>query len=103
MTTAPVTAGQSGRDGLTARIFRALYQEFDLRTINGTYVVVPEGTPGSPEPASATSPARSATTRARPLPRSGPGRTLLPRHQQSLGRTEADRLAPASAITRQSS
>ena len=45
MTTAPVTAGQSGRDGLTARIFRALYQEFDLRTINGTYVVVPKGTP----------------------------------------------------------
>ena len=30
---------------LTARIFRALYQEFDLRTINGTYVVVPKGTP----------------------------------------------------------
>ena len=45
MTTAPAAAGQPGRDDLTARIFRALYQEFDLRTINGTYVVVPKGTP----------------------------------------------------------
>ena len=45
MTTAPAAAGQSGRDDLTERIFRALYQEFDLRTINGTYVVVPRGTP----------------------------------------------------------
>jgi hypothetical protein len=50
MTTAPATAGRPGRDDpgrddLTARIFRALYQEFDLRTINGTYVVVPKGTP----------------------------------------------------------
>jgi hypothetical protein len=43
MTTAPVAAGQSGGDDLTARIFRALYQEFDLRAINGTYVVVPKG------------------------------------------------------------
>ena len=45
MTTAPAAAGQPGRDDLTERIFRALYQEFDLRTINGTYVVVPKGTP----------------------------------------------------------
>ena len=45
MTTRPVAAGQPGRDDLTERIFRALYQEFDLRTINGTYVVVPKGTP----------------------------------------------------------
>ena len=44
MTTRPVAAGQLGRDDLTERIFRALYQEFDLRTINGTYVVVPKGT-----------------------------------------------------------
>ena len=45
MTTRPAAAGQPGRDDLTERIFRALYQEFDLRTINGTYVVVPKGTP----------------------------------------------------------
>ena len=44
MTTAPAVAGQPGRDDLTERIFRALYPEFDLRTINGTYVVVPKGT-----------------------------------------------------------
>jgi hypothetical protein len=70
MTAAPATAGRPGGDDLTKRIFRALYQEFDLRTIDGTYVVVPKGTHGSPGTASATSPARSATTttRARPLP-----------------------------------
>jgi hypothetical protein len=45
MTTAPAATGQPGRDDLSERIFRALYQEFDLRTINGTYVVVPQGTP----------------------------------------------------------
>jgi hypothetical protein len=43
MTAAPAAAGQPGGDDLTARIFRALYQEFDLRAINGTYVVVPKG------------------------------------------------------------
>ena len=45
MTTRPAATGQPGRDDLTERIFRALYQEFDLRTINGTYIVVPKGTP----------------------------------------------------------
>ena len=45
MTTRPAAAGQPGCDNLTERIFRALYQEFDLRTINGTYVVVPKDTP----------------------------------------------------------
>ena len=44
MTIAPAAAGQPGRDDLTERIFRALYQEFDLRTNNGTYIVVPKGT-----------------------------------------------------------
>ncbi len=31
-------------DELTARVFRALYPEFDLRTVDGTHVVVPRGT-----------------------------------------------------------
>jgi hypothetical protein len=34
-----------GADGLTTRVFRALYPQFDLRTVNGTLVVVPKGTP----------------------------------------------------------
>jgi len=37
--------GQPPRDDLTARVFRALYQRFDLRTVGDTYVVVPKGTP----------------------------------------------------------
>jgi hypothetical protein len=45
MTTRPAAAGQPGRDDLTERIFHALYQEFDLRTVNGTNIVVPKGTP----------------------------------------------------------
>jgi hypothetical protein len=48
-------------DELTARIFRALYRAFDLRTVDGTHVVVPE-LRGSRASAWATSPARSATT-----------------------------------------
>lgn len=45
MTPLPTAAGQPGGGDLTARIFQALYQEFDLRAINGTYVVVPKNTP----------------------------------------------------------
>jgi len=33
------------RDELTVRLFRAMYAEFDLRTIGGIHVVVPRGTP----------------------------------------------------------
>jgi hypothetical protein len=35
----------SDRDGLTLRLFRAMYPEFDLRTVGGIHVVVPSGTP----------------------------------------------------------
>jgi hypothetical protein len=45
MTARPATTGQPVRDDLTSRIFRALYPDFSLRTINGTYVVVPKGIP----------------------------------------------------------
>ncbi len=39
------TASRPGRDELTARVFRALYPEFDLRIVDGTHVVVvPRGT-----------------------------------------------------------
>jgi hypothetical protein len=38
-------AAQPARDDLTTRIFRALYTEFDLRTVDGTHIVVPRGTP----------------------------------------------------------
>jgi len=34
-----------GRDELTLRLFRAMYPEFDLRTVGGIHVVVPRGTP----------------------------------------------------------
>jgi hypothetical protein len=34
-----------GRDELTLRLFRAMYPEFDLRTVGGVHVVVPRGTP----------------------------------------------------------
>ncbi len=38
-------AGRPGRDELTPRIFRALYTEFELRTVGSAYVVVPRGVP----------------------------------------------------------
>jgi hypothetical protein len=39
------SGGPARPDDLTSRIFRALYTEFDLRTVGGTHVVVPRGTP----------------------------------------------------------
>jgi hypothetical protein len=63
-------AGQPARDNLTPRVFRALYADYELRTVEGTtYVAVPRGTawydgrsigeiarqisdPGQPDPAS---------------------------------------------------
>ena len=38
-----VPAGQPACDDLTARVFRALYVEFDLHTTGGTYIAVPKG------------------------------------------------------------
>ena len=49
-----------GGDGLTARVFRALYPQFDLRTVESTtHVVVPKGIRGSQAPAWVRSRARS--------------------------------------------
>ena len=42
----PLTpATQPLPDNLTARVFLALYQDFDLHTITGTHIAVPKGTP----------------------------------------------------------
>jgi hypothetical protein len=38
-------------DDLTARVFRALYPEFDLHDMAGTYLAVPAGTPWFTAPA----------------------------------------------------
>jgi hypothetical protein len=38
-------------DDLTARVFRALYPEFDLHDMAGTYLAVPAGTPCFTAPA----------------------------------------------------
>jgi hypothetical protein len=42
MTTA-AAGGEPGRDELTRRVFRALYPEYDLRTVHDTHVAVPKG------------------------------------------------------------
>jgi hypothetical protein len=44
-TASGVPAGGPGRDELTARVFRALYAEYDLRTVQGIHIAVPRGTP----------------------------------------------------------
>ena len=38
-------------DDLTARVFRALYPDFDLHALTGTYLAVPAGTPCFTAPA----------------------------------------------------
>jgi hypothetical protein len=42
---AAAAAGRPYRDDLAARVFRARYASFDLRTVDGTHIVVPHGTP----------------------------------------------------------
>ena len=52
--TAPAPANPAGPpapDDLTARVFRALYQGFDLHAAGGTYIAIPAGTPCLPGPA----------------------------------------------------
>ena len=44
-TTSASTASQPGHDDLTPRIFRALYEHFDLLTIGVIHIVTPKGTP----------------------------------------------------------
>ena len=39
------TASRPGGDELTARVFRALYQAYELHSVEGLHVVVPRGTP----------------------------------------------------------
>jgi hypothetical protein len=43
--TDPSRASPPDGDGLTARVFRALYQAYDLHTIAGIHVAVPKGSP----------------------------------------------------------
>ena len=38
-------AGPPAPDDLTARVFRALYQGFDLHAAGGIYIAIPAGTP----------------------------------------------------------
>jgi hypothetical protein len=38
-------------EDLTARVFRALYPEFDLHSLPGTYLALPKGTPCYAAPA----------------------------------------------------
>jgi hypothetical protein len=43
--TGPAPAVPPPADDLTARVFRALYAEFDLHTVGGTHIAVPKGAP----------------------------------------------------------
>ncbi len=43
--------GPAPPDDLAARVFRALYPEFDLHDMTGTYLAVPAGTPCFTAPA----------------------------------------------------
>jgi hypothetical protein len=45
VTPAPAAAGQPGPGDLTARLFRALYRDFDLHDVGGLFIVLPKGTP----------------------------------------------------------
>jgi hypothetical protein len=49
--TADTRPGQPPPADLTARVFRALYPEFDLHALAGTYLALPKGTPCYTAPA----------------------------------------------------
>jgi hypothetical protein len=68
-----MTGTPPGDNTLTLRIFRALYRDFDLHTIGGAHVAVPEVLHASPRTASATSPARSAATNIKTRAHRRPG------------------------------
>ena len=46
-----VPAAEPPLQDLTARVFRALYPEFDLHALAGTYLALPKGTPCFTAPA----------------------------------------------------
>lgn len=60
------SATQPPPDNLTARVFRALYQDFDLYIVAGTHIAVPKGTHCFAGSSLARSPARSAITSITP-------------------------------------
>jgi hypothetical protein len=74
-----VPAGSPACEDLTARVFRALYAQFDLHHAGGTYVVTPKGTPLLAS-RSLGDIARQLTTR--PLPGLPPARTTPRPHQE---------------------
>ncbi len=43
--TPPAPAAATGREPLPARVFRALFQHFDLYSLEGTHVAATRGTP----------------------------------------------------------
>jgi hypothetical protein len=43
--TGTASEDQSPPEDLTARVFRALYDQFDLHITGGTHIAVPKGTP----------------------------------------------------------
>ena len=49
--TTPAPAVPPPPEDLTARVFRALYPEYDLHALAGTYLALPKGTPCFTAPA----------------------------------------------------
>jgi hypothetical protein len=67
----PADPDSRPRDDLTPRVFRALYQAFDLHTVGGTHIAVPTGTPCFAAP-SLGEVARQISTREHPAPAAPP-------------------------------
>jgi hypothetical protein len=72
---APAPGGPPARDDLTPRLFRALFQGFDLHQAGGTYVVLPKGTPRLAGPSLGAIARQISTRDPAPGPNpAGPGR-----------------------------
>jgi hypothetical protein len=65
--TTPAPAVPPPPQDLTARVFRALYPEYDLHALTGTYLALPKGTPCYTAPALGEL-ARQISNREHPVP-----------------------------------
>ena len=78
--TTPAPAVPPPPEDLTARVFRALYPDYDLHALAGTYLALPKGTPCFAAPAIGEI-ARQISGREHPVPDTPDGlhRPCLPR------------------------
>jgi hypothetical protein len=76
-------------DDLSARVFRALYQAYDLRTVAGIHVAVPKGSPCFTGPSPGAIARQISDHEHLAPPAAGPAPVPLPQPRRHPPRTDA--------------